>query len=334
MTLRRARLTVAAALSASLLLAGCGSDDPEGEEPTDGSSQAQDAPATWPLTGLPAGDTDVELDRPVVVAKIDNTSNSAPQVGLGQADLVVEELVEGGTTRLAVFYYSEAPKEVGPVRSMRASDIGIVSPVDAVMAASGAAPPTLKRLKKADVEFHEEGAPGFQRDNGRSAPYNLMVSLEELAKSLEDDETARPDDYLPWGTAEDLPKGKKATSVDATFSGGHTTSWEYKGGKYVNDNSFAAKGDRFEPSSVLVLRVKVGDAGYRDPAGNPVPETKFEGKGQAMLFHKGRMVQGTWSKDGLDGALTLRTKAGELKVPAGRTWIELVPQNGGNVSYQ
>ena len=331
--MRRARLTVAAALSASLLLAGCGGsdDEPTGDEPT-GDSQAQEE-ATWPLTGLPAGDEDVELERPVLVAKIDNSSSSAPQVGLGDADMVVEELVEGGSTRLAVFYYSQLPKDVGPVRSMRASDIGIVSPVDAVMVASGAAGETLARLKKEGVEYHQEGGPGYHRETGRQAPYNLFVKLGELAESAKQD-AARPDDYLPWGTHENLPKGRKATSIDATFSGGHTTSWKYRNGTYVNDNSFAKKKDQFAPSNVLVLRVKVGDAGYRDPAGNPVPETKLEGKGQAMLFHQGRLVRGTWSKDGLGGALTLQTKGGELTVPAGKTWIELVPQNGGNVSFQ
>jgi hypothetical protein len=50
----------------------------------------------------------------------------------GHRDLVVEELVEDGVTRLAAFYYSQLPSKVGPVRSMRASDIGIVSPARAV----------------------------------------------------------------------------------------------------------------------------------------------------------------------------------------------------------
>jgi Protein of unknown function (DUF3048) C-terminal domain len=83
-----------------------------------------------------------------------------------------------------------------------------------------------------------------------------------------------------------------------------------------------------------VLRVKVGLAGYRDPAGYPVPETKFEGKGEAMLFHDGRMVKGTWNKKGLEGPLTLSTKQGELTVPAGHTWIELVPAKGGQVTFK
>ena len=114
------------------------------------------------------------------------------------------------------------------------------------------------------------------------------------------------------------------------FSGGHTTSWTYRGGHYVNQNSYAAKGTEFRPDNVLVLRVKVGDAGYKDPAGNPVPETKFTGTGKALLFHGGRVVRGTWKKS-LTSTIKLRTKSGELAVPAGHTWVELVPENGGTV---
>ena len=79
---------------------------------------------------------------------------------------------------------------------------------------------------------------------------------------------------------------------------------------------------------------RTGDAGYRDPAGYPVPETKLEGKGEALIFNDGRLVRGTWSKDGLDDALKLSTRAGELTVPAGRTFIELVPAANGNVTFK
>ena len=72
---------------------------------------------------------------------------------------------------------------------------------------------------------------------------------------------------------------------------------------------------------------------HTDPAGNPVPETKLEGTGQAMIFHGGRLVRGTWSKDDLGSPITLSTKAGELTVPAGHTWIELVPVDGGDVTF-
>lgn len=323
----------------SLVLAGCGGDD--GKDKADsGESSAQETPApdepqTWPLTGVEAAEgEDVALDHPVLVAKIDNSSSSSPQVGLGKADLVVEELVEGGATRLAAFFYSKLPGDVGPIRSMRASDIGIVSPANAVIATSGAAQVTIDRVSKAGIKFFGEGGPGFYRKSGRSAPYNLFTSLKKVAKEVEDDKAERPADYLPWGAATDLPAGKPASSVSASF-GSHTTNWKFRGGRYVNTNSFAGQGDRFQPDTVLVLRVEVVDAGYTDPAGNFVPESRFRGGGAAQVFHDGKVVEGEWAKDKLKSALTLSTAEGDLKVPAGKVWIELVPVDsaGGSVTF-
>ncbi|QBX54396.1 DUF3048 domain-containing protein [Nocardioides seonyuensis] len=329
---RPARAAAVALVAASLLLAGCsGSDEPaepsSDSEPTAEATEEPPEPSYWPLTGLERKGKAPQ--HPVIVTKVDNTSSSAPQVGLGSADMVVEELVEGGMTRLAAFYYSKLPSNIGPVRSMRASDIGIV-PEDATVVTSGAAQITLNRINAAKIPYVTEGAPGVYRESSRSAPYNLFARLDEIAKKARTGEEPRP--YLDFGTAEDLPRGKKARSLVASF-GGHATSWSYAGGKYVNTNSYAAEGDQFPATSVLVLRVPVGDAGYRDPAGYPVPETKLEGKGEAILFHGGRMIRGTWSKDGLRGAIELSTRSGELKVPAGRVWIELVPARTGNLTW-
>lgn len=337
-TLRTARTAVPATLVAlSLVLAGCGGDDSKKPE-ADKSSVAPvpEEPATWPLTGLEAKEgQSVELDHPVVVTKIDNSTASSPQIGLSKADLVVEELVEGGITRLAAFYYSQLPANIGPVRSMRASDIGIVSPAKGVIATSGAAGQTISRVQGAKIKFFQEGGPGFYRDNSRRAPYNLFTDLKKVAKAAEDGKAERQADYLPWGTEADFTNGQPAGTIQADF-GSHTTSWQFQGGKYVNSNSNAAQGDRFQPDTVLVIRVKITDAGYRDPAGNFVPESHFVGKGKAQLFHNGQVVEGTWAKDKLASAVTLAAADGTpLKVPAGKVWIELVPvdANNGSVTF-
>src|SRR5690349_19795888 len=290
---RRAQMTTALLVAASLLLVGCGGDDsPEQKPAAQKVAGSQEVSSTWPLTGLPVtGNEAAEKTYPVLVTKIDNTGSSSPQLGLGKADMVVEELVEGGLTRLAAFFYSQLPTKVGPVRSMRASDIGIVSPVDASVVTSGAAGRTIARIKGAGIQFFQEGAKGISRDTSRSAPYNVFADLTTVAKNAETD-AARPDDYLPWGDEKDFPGGQKATRIAASFGGGHTTNWTYDGKGYVNENTYAADGDHFPADTVLVLRVQVGDAGYLDPAGNPVPETKFTGKGQAMIFHGGKLVRG------------------------------------------
>ncbi len=217
---------------------------------------------------------------------------------------------------------------------MRASDIGIVKPAHGVIVASGAAPPTLGRLRNADITFFTEGGPGYFRDGGRSSPYNLMVDLPKLAKTLKK-KAVVPASYLPWGTEADFTGGQPARTIQAIFSRSHTTSWRYQGGAYRNQNSFAAEGQQFVPDSVLVVRVRQGDAGYLDPAGNPVPETIYAGKGQMMLFHNGQMVRGTWSKKSRKTPIQLSTAAGPLKVPAGHVWVELVPNEraGGRVTF-
>lgn len=323
--MRRTTLT-AALLSATLLLAGCGGskDEEPQADPAPSATQEPAEPVLWPLTGLEAEEGDA-VDGPVLVAKIDNSGKGA-QVGLKAADMIVEELVEGRTTRLAAFYQSKLPKEAGPIRSMRASDIGIVSPVDAQIITSGAAGETIARIRKAGITFHEEGATGIYRDRSRYAPYNLMANLKEVAGKVKPPKE-RPTDYFTFGTPEDLPAGEPGNGLVADF-GNHQTSWAFEGGTYRNTNSFAVQGQGFKADSVLVLRVETTDAGYKDPSGAFVPETLFKGQGEAHLFHDGKVVNGTWKKAGLDGDLELSTPEGELTVPAGRTWVELLPVDG------
>jgi hypothetical protein len=328
-------LAVATLVAASLLLAGCGGDDKENSDSPDSQDTETGSTfaSTWPLTGLPVADgEDSAQDHPVMVAKIDN-SGSEPQAGLSKADLVVEELVEGGITRLAAFFYSDLPTTAGPMRSMRFSDIGIVKPVDADIVTSGAAPVTIKRITGSGIDFFAEGAKGFSRDDTRHAPYNLMADLKEVAAAAKEDAT-RPTDYLDWGPADANLGGQKAKSFSASFSGAHTSEWKYAGGTYKLVDSNAPADDSFAPDTVLVLRVRTSIAGYKDPAGNPVPETHFTGTGDALIFHGGKVLRGTWTKDGLDKTVTLSTKAGEVKIPAGHVWIELVPTNGGNVTFK
>ncbi len=335
------RLLLTAAAAGGLLLSGCGGDEP-GAEPTPAEAAeiaegvALEQLQTWPLTGeRVGGDGTAEKDRPVLVVKMDNTSSAAPQVGLSQADLVVEELVEGGSTRLAAFYYESLPSKVGPVRSMRATDIGIVQPVGAAVVTSGAASQTVERVVGAGITFFNEEAPGMSRDTARVAPYDLFDDLTVTAQQAES-ESARPEDYLDWGSADDLPEGRPAASFSAVFSAAHRTDWRATDDGYVNDNTFSAGGDEFPAQNVLVLRVQVGDAGYTDPAGNPVPETDLTGSGPATLFHDGRMVEATWTKPELGSSLELTTGTGgaekTLEVPAGHTWIELVPLQGGDLT--
>jgi Protein of unknown function (DUF3048) N-terminal domain/Protein of unknown function (DUF3048) C-terminal domain len=330
---------LAAVVVLSVALAGCGDEpvetEPPAAEPTPELTPEPIADPTpepvWPLTGLPAPEG---VDgTPVLVVKVDNTGPAAPQVGLSSADLVVQELVEGGLTRLAVMYHSSWPGEVAPVRSVRTSDIGLVLPTGGALVASGGAGRVLRQMDDAGLTVLVEGAAGFSRMAGRSAPYNVAVDLERLrAEATDLDPPGQP--YLPWADPDDeRPAGTPVAGLEVAFSSAHVTSWEWDGKVWQRSRELAADGDAFEPDTVLVLRVAIRDAGYTDPAGNVVPETVLEGSGDALLFTDGRLTEGRWSKDGPADPFELTDDDGDaLLVPPGRTWIELVPDEGGDVT--
>lgn len=325
-----ARLT--ALLAAALLaLTACSGDAeaPSSAPAPDEETKAEPKPKFSPFTG----ETVAQLPkRRAVAVKIENTESGEPQSGVGRADLVVREVVEGGLTRLVAFYYSSLPKRVGPARSMRATDIGIVKPSKGVLTGSGGHPITMRRINKANVPIarESEGLSGYFRVDGRVAPYDLFMNLSQLPKSTL--KGPKPPPYLPFGSEKDLGKGKSAKRAMITFSGVTSASWRWNGRFWERSDSHAAKGDDYRPTNVLALEVKQVDAGYLDPAGNPVPESVLTGKGKATLLHDGKAYEGVWQKKSLASPLQLVTEKGEkLPVPPGHTWIELVPAGSGDV---
>lgn len=334
---RPAVLALTGVLTASLVLAGCGGDKEAGDDGTgpQSTSDGSQLAAVHPLTGL---ELDGDLpSRPVMFVKVDNSSASDPQIGLGSADIIFQQLVEGGYTRLAAAFYSKLPKVAGPVRSARATDIGIVLPTGGALVASGSAPQTVARLRNTGVNYqsYDGGAPGIYRDTSdplHDSLHSVFVDLSKLAKSL--GATPPPNAYFPWGSEADFVGSQPAKKITVRFSGndGSTTTFNFKGGKYEPSGDFMRSDDQFTPDTVLVLRVKSGDAGYTDLAGSYVPESYFYGKGQAMLFHQGQLIRGTWSKPNRRDALVLQTTSGELRVPPGKVWVALLPTKEGDPS--
>ena len=338
---------VAAIIAAALSLTACSGATPGKKSDPASKHDSEKLVEVSPLTGLELPDG--RPNRPIMVAKIDNTASANPQHGLNKADLVVEELVEGGLTRLAAFFYTNTPSKIGPVRSARATDIGIAAPVNAQLIASGGAPKTNKRVKSAGIKFHSEdaGAKGFSSDPNRSRPYNRLMNLKTLLKGKTAVDIPGP--YFTWtakgakkseqpsadASATPAPQPKKATSASVGFSRSSATRWGLKDGTWSRINGIAASGTEFKADTMVVLFSKVGDAGYLDPAGNNVTETIFEGGGRAVVFHGDTVTEGTWEKQTLDSTIAMKDEAVEpLTLEPGKVWIELVPKDDGNVSFK
>jgi len=339
MTFRSLATVSAAAL---LLVSACsGGDDPK-PDPGPSERGAAEVVRYSPLTGLPMDQTP---DNPVFVVKIENTPSGAPQTALNDADLVIEELVEGGLTRLAAMYYSTIPKKVGHVRSLRITDIGIAAPVNGIIVATGGANQAISRVQNAGITVFSEdgGSVGFSSDPAKVRPYNRLVDLKAIA--AEADVTAPKEPFLPWAEDEEGDDAEPSATPSATssdpvssasvrFSRSVTTTWKLTGGHWARTNGHADK--EFQADTLIVMFCRVGNAGYRDPAGNPVPSTELEGSGRAVVVDsQGQSVELTWKKPATDSPIAFETSDGQpYTLDPGRAFIELVPKGDGSVDLR
>lgn len=320
------------ALAAALVMTACSSEAPPAADgPSEG--EAAELVEKSALTGLVLEDGRPE--NPVFVVKIENTSSGAPQTGLSAADLVVEELVEGGLTRLAALYYTRLPESVGHVRSLRGTDAGIARPVNGRVVATGGAGPSIQQLDRAGVPIlaEDRGRPGFSLDPAKSAPYNRLVNLVAMAKDVKNVQPEQPFfSFAETDADSDLgADARPATSATVRFSASASTQWAFSDGTWQRTNGHAR--EEFRADNLIVMYCPVGDAGYADPAGNPVPETKCDGSGKAMVLHDGKALELTWSKKNAKAATSFETADGSpFMVSPGRTFLELVPEGDGDVT--
>jgi hypothetical protein len=291
--------------------------------------------------------SDTAVDRPALAVKIENSVSARPQTGLNAADMVWEEVVEGGITRYVAVYHSDVPAEIGPVRSIRPMDAAIAAPLGGLFAFSGGQPPFVAAVRDAGLQVlsHDAGAAGFYRIGTRSAPHNVYADPRVFLQQADVDHRAAPREQFGFATADEQPTavaaGKPAAAVDLTlsFSSHPSWTWSRDGGAWLRaeDGAAAAGADgrRLAATNVVVLRVDVVDTSYRDPAGNPVPETVLVGGGEALVASAGHTVVATWSKASLDAPVVLTGPlSSPVRLAPGTTWVELVPNGTGAVAVR
>jgi hypothetical protein len=129
------------------------------------------------------------------VVKVDNAREARPARGLGNADLVYIEPVEGGASRIIAVFASQRPPVVGPVRSARETDLQLLPQFGhPALAFSGAAPSLMHLIAHAAVQdASAQRVPrAYFRDSNRGAPHNLFVRPGLLPKGGEWPADSRP----------------------------------------------------------------------------------------------------------------------------------------------
>ncbi len=314
-----------------VLLAGCG-----GKGRSQGAAPASSttAPATFPLTGLPSGGAAV-AGRPALSVKIDNIAVARPQAGLNTADVVVEQPVEGGLTRLFATWQSKDADQIGPIRSARPVDALLLRQLGpSLFAFAGASAGVLQGIRRDSgaTLIDPSSAPGaFQRVSGRSAPHNTFSSTTALyaAGQRANSKLGLPRAFLTFAAA---PSGaaKPARVARMTFSPGTTAAWQWNGSAFVRyQNGTLDKltdGSAVSSTNVVVMSVAVRPGTNVDVLGHRTPDPVLTGTGRLWVLRDAKVVEGTWRRGGAGTPVELLGADGNpVPLHPGRTWIELLP---------
>jgi hypothetical protein len=285
----------------------------------------------WPLTGVAGADA-VRSALPALVVKIDNHPRARPQAGLGQADVVYEEIVEGVTRFFAVFH-SAASDPVGPIRSARTTDIDLLAPLNhPLFAYSGANRGTRNALKQADVA-EDLGAGtgsnlrqgGYFRDPARRAPHNLYATTTQLWSLTPDGAVPAPVLFVYRAAGAPAAGTEAAAGVDLTMAGTRVGwRWDQPSGRWMRSQDgeahVDAAGRTIDAENVVVQFVE-----YRRSSADPIsPEAVTVGEGDVWVFTGGGVVEGRWSRPDPSRPAELTDASGrEVRLAPGRTWVEL-----------
>lgn len=297
------------------------------------------AKPTCPLTGLQPKNDKI-LDRPALAVKIENNSDAYPLSGLEKADVVYEEVVEGGLTRFMAIYHCSDSTKVGPVRSARIVDPAIMTPYTHILADAGGNDTVRAALEKAHIDSIDEDAAGSADTRverpGYSSEHTLYgntVALRKLGEKKFHDPPA--DDIFKFGDLQDGSKKAKSVTVDMSTT---VVGYQWKGGRWARIDHDAPltmeNGHAIEVDNVLLeehtvnLSTTLGDV--HGIASTEIADVT--GKGKAVLFRDGRELVGTWTRSSKTAPVVFETKGGdEMVLHKGTTWIELLPNDKGDV---
>jgi len=269
--------------------------------------------------------------------------DARPQSGLNAADVVWEEVVEGGISRYVAVYHSTLPATVGPVRSVRPMDPAIAAPLHGLLAFSGGQAPFVEATRAAGLQVVDPGTgPGFSRVSGRVAPHNTYVDPAALLAQADAGHRAAPPEQFAVAGPDEQPTalahGTPAAVLDLALSRISTPRWSWNPADRAwlraegATPAVESDGTPLRATNVVVLRVDVVDTQYRDSARNPVPETVMVGTGEALVATGGRTVPATWTKASVADPVVLTGADGEpVLLAPGSTWVELVPNATGSV---
>ena len=304
--------------------------DPSAAAPVKTASHA--GGPTCPLSGTPAPGGQV-LQRSAIAVKVDNYPAGRPQSGLTHADIVFEEPVEGGITRFVAVFQCQEASLVGPIRSARAVDAGMLDELsDPIFVHVGGIQPVLQLINAAnatnvDLRFDP---PTPTHLSGRYAPYDTYVSTQSVWSHYNRGASA-PSPIFTYSSA--APAGTPVGTVHIPFSptNDNTWTWDAHSGQWMlsigGRQATVLDGNPIGVANVVVMTVNVTYGPWVEDSHGGL-EVQFNplAGGALQVLRNGVAISGQWERSSLSTPTRLLAADGsQISLAPGETWVEIVP---------
>jgi Protein of unknown function (DUF3048) N-terminal domain/Protein of unknown function (DUF3048) C-terminal domain len=326
---------------AGLILSACSSAPaqdaaPPKPKPTT-TTTTTDAPGpACPLTGVPAPSGSVP-QRPAMAVKIDNYPAGRPQSGLNQADIVFEEPVEGGITRYVAVFQCQNVALIGPVRSARNIDIGILGQFgNPLLAHVGGIDPVIANIDASPIVNVDIGdSESLMIHPAGKVPPDADYTSTAIVYGTHPTMNTPPQPLFTYSLTPPAG-GTSAASVNIDFSGTSNVTWKWNATtgtfqRYYNGTTpdLLANGVQNQASNVIVQYVAISYGPWLENSegGLEVQADLYpNASGNAIVFRNGQEIQGTWHRSTLASPTQFVNAAGQtIPMMPGPTWVELVP---------
>jgi len=291
-----------------------------------------------PLTGTLAPHGLIP-QRPALGVKIGNDPSSRPQSGLLTADIVYDEMAEGGITRYLAIFQCHVPVAIGPVRSVRWDDWHLLQSYGhPILSFSGGIDQWDQVVASLPWLFDANGSEGttisaYYRTSDRVPPWNYYTSGKALW-ALDPKHTPPP----PQFTYSKAPPPGTGPAVGATIDGfatGSDVDWTWnlrlQGWLRSLDGvpDVDATGPQLRATNVIIEEVPTRPGPYAESGTVPDVESLTQGSGRAWILRNGGVETGTWSCAAYGDITKYRFPNGKtMSLAPGSTWIEVVPSQG------
>jgi hypothetical protein len=292
-----------------------------------------------PLTGAPLNPGEAPPDQPALVVKIDNVDCAhRTQVGLNQADVVFEEIVEGRLTRFAAVFHSQGSNPVGPIRSGRSQDVDMLGSLQRpLLAWSGGNAGVVDAINNSDLinlMAQNNVGTGYFRARNCASPHNLFNNTDALWAQAPP-EAGRPIQLFQYIEPGAPMPGGPVSTVDVKVGVNQVHwDWDPASATFLRSHNGSphnlADGSRVSANNVVVLVTTYG----LTPWDSRSPEAITVGQGDAYVFSNGTVQTGTWSRpDRLQGYTLTAPDGSPILLAPGRTFIELADVADHNTSF-